>query len=103
MTLFLSHRGESDDAPENTLESFRLAVERHSDGIELDVWTSGDGQLVVAHDGNLKRLTGINLRISENKLSDLQKVYPVPLLSDVLQILPDNMQLQIEMKGGNDL
>ena len=33
-TVFLSHRGESDDAPENTMSSFALAAEMDSDGIE---------------------------------------------------------------------
>ena len=37
MTRFLSHRGESDDAPENTLAAYKLAMERDSDGIELDI------------------------------------------------------------------
>ena len=41
-TLFLSHRGESDDAPENTLAAFALAMERDSDGIELDIRMTSD-------------------------------------------------------------
>ena len=43
MTLFLSHRGESDDAPENTLSAFAIAMERDSDGIELDIRLTSDG------------------------------------------------------------
>ena len=34
--VFLSHRGESDDAPENTMQAYQLAMDRGSDGIELE-------------------------------------------------------------------
>ena len=44
MTRFLSHRGESDDAPENTLSAYKLAMERDSDGIELDIRLTADGE-----------------------------------------------------------
>ncbi len=48
--LVLGHRGAPALAPENTLESFRRALELGADGLELDVRRSGDGRLVVVHD-----------------------------------------------------
>lgn len=101
--IFLSHRGESDDAPENTMESFRLAFERQTDGIELDVWIAGDGKLVVAHDGDLKRVAGSSRKITESTLGELRLDYPVPLLSEVLDELPPSTRLQIELKAGEGL
>lgn len=46
-----AHRGASAVAPDNTLESFRLAVELGAGGLESDVWVSGDGEAVLDHDG----------------------------------------------------
>ena len=51
----VAHRGESADAPENTMASFRLAWERGDDAIELDVHLTKDGQLIVCHDPDTKR------------------------------------------------
>ncbi len=56
--LLFGHRGYSAKAPENTLASFRMAVEAGVPGIELDVHLCKSGELVVIHDHNLKRTTG---------------------------------------------
>ena len=50
MTAIWAHRGASAYAPENTIPAFELALSMGSDGIELDVQRSADGQLVVIHD-----------------------------------------------------
>lgn len=42
MTLWVSHRGESYDAPENTLSAFKLARERNTDAWETDIHFTGD-------------------------------------------------------------
>ena len=72
MTLFLSHRGESDDAPENTLNAFSLAMERDSDGIELDIRLSADGEVVCVHDETLERVAGAKLAVAEASLAELR-------------------------------
>lgn len=56
--LVLGHRGAPVEAPENTLRSFRLALEHGADGIELDVQPSADGVPVVIHDDTVDRTTG---------------------------------------------
>lgn len=99
MTLFLSHRGESDDAPENTLAAFKLAMDRDSDGIELDVRLTADKQLVIVHDADLKRVAGCDLTVSDSTLAELQAVHPVPLFKDMLPLLKKGKHLQIELKG----
>lgn len=48
-TVF-AHRGASLQAQENTVRSFERAVEIGADGVELDVWKSCDGELIVHHD-----------------------------------------------------
>ena len=52
----ISHRGESVDAPENTLPAFKTAVSRGF-GFECDVYLSKDGKVFTFHDGNLERTT----------------------------------------------
>ena len=56
----VAHRGFSYAAPENTLASTRLAIEAGSDGCECDVYRTADGKIVLMHDENLKRTTGID-------------------------------------------
>ena len=56
-TKVWAHRGASGYRPENTLEAFELAIRQGADGIELDVHTSADGELIVMHDENVDRVT----------------------------------------------
>jgi glycerophosphoryl diester phosphodiesterase len=53
----IGHRGASTLAPENTLASFRKAIELGVDYIELDVWNSLDDSLMVIHDNDINRTT----------------------------------------------
>lgn len=98
-TLFLSHRGESDDAPENTLAAFALAMERDSDGIELDIRMTSDKKIVCVHDATLERIAGKNMEVSEHTYHELCEVHPVPLISEALDVLLPGKFIQIELKG----
>lgn len=75
MTRFLSHRGESDDAPENTLSAYKLAMERDSDGIELDIRLTADGEAACVHDETIERVSGVRLAVSDATLAALR---PIP-------------------------
>lgn len=55
-TTLIAHRGESEDAPENTLPAYRMAVERGF-GFECDCYLSTDGKVFMFHDRNLSRTT----------------------------------------------
>ncbi len=98
-TLFLSHRGESDDAPENTLAAFTLAMERDSDGIELDIRMTSDKQTVCVHDPSLARVAGKDITVAEHTYQELCEVHPVPLISEALEVLLPGKFIQIELKG----
>ena len=99
MTRFLSHRGESDDAPENTLSAYKLAMERDSDGIELDIRLTADGEAACVHDETIERVSGVRLAVSDSTLAALRQYHPVPLLSEALAVLKPGKQMQIELKG----
>ena len=98
-TLILSHRGESDDAPENTLAAFSLAMERDSDGIELDIRMTSDKQIVCVHDPSLERVAGKNIEVASHTYKELCEVHPVPLISEALDVLLPGKFIQIELKG----
>lgn len=98
-SLFLSHRGESDDAPENTLDAFQLAMDQDSDGIELDIRLTADGKVVCCHDETLERVANSAVEVSAVNYSDLTKIHPVPLLSEALALLKKDAVMQIEIKG----
>ena len=57
--LVVAHRGASVERPENTLASFRLAIELGADALELDVRATADGEAVVIHDAMLDRTTDL--------------------------------------------
>ena len=73
----IAHRGVSGLEPENTVAAFVAAGNRSYFGIETDVRVTRDGQYVVNHDGDLKRVAGVDLVIEEATLAEIQAV---PLL-----------------------
>ena len=54
-TMVAAHRGGGDLNPENTLKAHKYSREIGSDVLEMDLWTSKDGHLIVNHDGDLDR------------------------------------------------
>jgi len=79
--LVLAHRGARQDAPENTIEAFVLALVQGADGVELDVHRSADGGLVVHHDADA---TGVGL-LALRTLADIRAARPdIPTLDEVL-------------------
>ncbi len=57
LETFISHRGESMDAPENTLPAYKTAVARGF-GFECDIYLSKDGRVFTFHDRTLTRTSG---------------------------------------------
>ncbi|WP_242340353.1 glycerophosphodiester phosphodiesterase family protein [Anaeromyxobacter sp. SG66] len=108
--LVLGHRGASADAPENTLSAFRLALEQGADGVELDVWRCATGELVVFHDEDAARLTGVALSVPDAPFAALRALdvgalrgdrfrgERIPRLEEVLEALPGAV-LNVELKS----
>lgn len=106
-----AHRGESTNHPENTMAAFKGAVEVGADWIELDVQQTKDKQIVVSHDSNLSRVTGVNKDIIDMTYNEISKLdagsffsekykgEKIPLLEDVIKFAKDNnIKLNIELK-----
>lgn len=111
MTKIFGHRGASGYAPENTIEAFRLAAEMGADGIELDVQMTRDGELVVAHDETVDRVSDGRGRIADLSLKELKqfrfnRTHPeygeatIPTLGEVFELLkPTKLEINIELKN----
>lgn len=102
----IAHRGyHSKDSgiPENSILAFEKAI-RNNCIIELDVHLLKDSNVVVFHDDNLKRMTGINKNLKECSYDELKEVYlnntnqTIPLLKDVLELVNGRVPLIIELK-----
>lgn len=72
--LSIAHRGHSIAYPENTLESYRKAIELGTEMIECDVNITSDGTLVMIHDATLDRTTSGTGRVSAATWQDVQQL-----------------------------
>ncbi len=104
--IILGHRGFMSREPENSIKAFIGAIEAGADGIELDVWLTSDGQAVVSHDNNLKRVSGIDRNIKDSTLKDVKEVdigrgERIPTLKEVFNIIPENSLVNIEIKDAD--
>lgn len=105
------HRGASGYAPENTLEAFQLAVDLGADAVELDVQLTRDGQILVAHDETIDRVSNGTGPIAAQTLAALKKydfnrVHPeyegakAPTLNEVFELLkPTRLMINVELKN----
>ncbi|XP_068386948.1 lysophospholipase D GDPD1 isoform X3 [Eschrichtius robustus] len=77
LSKHISHRGGAGENLENTMAAFQHAVTVGTDMLELDCHITKDEEVVVSHDENLKRSTGVNVNISDLKycVSELVKQY----------------------------
>ena len=111
MSLIYAHRGASGYAPENTLEAFELAAKMGADGVELDVQMTKDGEIVVAHDEGLSRVSNGFGLIHDMTLAQLKKLYfnkthpeyaraTIPTLREVYELLkPTGLRVNTELKN----
>ncbi len=106
----IAHRGAAGRAPENTIAAVRAAVEDGADWVEIDVQESLDGEIVVVHDSDLMKLAGVNRKIWDMSLAELQQVdvgswfadefsaERIPTLGEVLEEVRGKSLLLIELK-----
>jgi glycerophosphoryl diester phosphodiesterase len=107
--LVIAHRGASGTHPENTLVSFRRAVEVGADMIELDVQLTRDHQVVVVHDDTLDRTTDGAGPVAARTLDEVRRLDAgrwfapafagerVPTLAEVLAAIP--IPINVELKA----
>jgi glycerophosphoryl diester phosphodiesterase len=110
-----AHRGAMTTHPENTLPAFFEAIRVGAQMIEFDVQFSKDSALVIMHDGTVDRTTDGTGKVEELILADIRKLDAgswmgedfvgtgVPILEEVLAIMPRNVWLNIHIKGGREV
>lgn len=92
--IAFAHRGGRAHAPENTIEAFRRALELGAGGLETDAWLTGDGAVVLTHDGEVRR--GLRRRpIAELSAGDLPS--HIPTLASLYQECGTGFELMVDV------
>lgn len=109
--LNIAHRGNSWDAPENTIAAIERAIADGADYIELDVRHTADGVLVLKHDRDMLRVAGDPRAIWEIPYEELRALdagswfspafagEPVPTLAEAIEVIRGRAGLYLEPKG----
>ena len=113
--IIIAHRGESYDAPENTLAAINLAWKRKVQAVEIDVQLTNDNEIVVIHDKDTLRIAGKKKIIRKSSLKELKLLNAgfhkdekwqgehIPCLREVLATVPPNCKLIIEIKSDESI
>jgi glycerophosphoryl diester phosphodiesterase len=100
--LRIGHRGARAYAPENTLASFKKALEIGVDAVELDVRKTKDNQIVVIHDADVKRTTNGEGLVGELTLKEIQSFSSegekIPTFEETLDFLCSKVKMFIELR-----
>lgn len=106
----IAHRGAAGHAPENTISAVRQAIEDNADWIEIDVQETADGKVVLLHDSDFMKLSGIDLKIWDSTLTQIREIdvgswfapefsdQRIPTLAEVLQLTQGKSGVIIELK-----
>jgi len=106
-----AHRGASRTHPENTLTGLREAVRLGAQMVEFDVQLSRDGELVLMHDRTVDRTTNGSGAVAELTFEQLRRLdagswkdpkhrgEQIPTFDETLAAMPENVWLNIHLKG----
>ena len=106
----VAHRGDSVNAPENTRPAFELALLEHADWVELDVFMTKDGEIVISHDDDLSRTTGQKVFVHDLTYEEFSKLdvgkrfsnrfegLRPSTLDEILKLFKGKVKVQIEIK-----
>ena len=111
--IVYGHRGARGEAPENTIAGLRHAIDRGIRHVEIDLRLSADGQLVVVHDGTLKRTAGVKGKVAGTDARALGRLdaradgppWPnkqgtgIPTMTALFESAPEIRHWQLELKS----
>ena len=103
--ISIGHRGAKGYKPENTLPSFKHAMDLGCDWLELDVYFVS-GELLVIHDKSVDRTTNGKGNVEDLPLDYLRSLdagdgAPIPTLNEVLCLVNNQCGVNVELKGKN--
>jgi len=108
--MIIAHRGAAGKAPENTIASIHQAIKDGADWVEIDVQESRDGAVVVIHDSDFMKLAGVNMKVWNGTLEQIQKIdvgswfssefktERVPTLAEILKEARGKSRVLVELK-----
>ncbi|QDV53337.1 glycerophosphodiester phosphodiesterase [Gimesia fumaroli] len=116
-----AHRGNSSEFPENTLPAFESGIAVGADWLELDIFLTKDGKLVVTHDKTTQRVGDKNLTVADSTYAKLKTVdvatdfrkrlqktkqecppQQMPLLEDVLKLVKQQHRTRVSLQPKAD-
>jgi len=109
-TNYIAHRGyyeNNTDHPENSMNAFKRALDNNF-GIEFDLQMTKDNKIVIFHDDDMERMTGIKGRICDFTYQQLLKIdligskEKIPLFEDFVKLVNGKVPLIIEIKSCKD-
>lgn len=104
MPEVIAHRGANQEAPENSLDAFRIAVELGADGIELDIQLTADGVPVVLHDPAMPVTAGQpTIPVRFLSLVQVRKRGVIPTLDEAIELVAGRCRLYVEIKDSRAL
>ena len=101
--LKVGHRGARAYEPENTLRSFKRAIELGVNAVELDIRRTKDGEVVVIHDAKVDKTKNGKGLVSELTLEEIKQLVTekgerIPTLEEALDFLDKKVKILIELK-----
>jgi glycerophosphoryl diester phosphodiesterase len=113
----IAHRGFSSQAPENTVSSFKLAWEKGTDACELDMYLTTDQKIVIIHDADTERTTGVAKKVAQCSMAELRALdagswkgapwagEKLPTLEEALATMPvdKHKRFFLEVKVGPEI
>jgi len=101
--LKIGHRGARAYEPENTLRSFKKALDLGVDAVELDVRRTKDDKIIVIHDAEVDRTTNGKGLVDELTLEEIKELVTekgekIPTLEEALDFLDKRVKVLIELK-----
>ncbi|OHB51445.1 MAG: hypothetical protein A2Y10_20370 [Planctomycetes bacterium GWF2_41_51] len=112
--IVAAHRGASFTAPENTIASVMLAWQQGAPMVECDIHLTKDNRVIVMHDPNTRRTSGVFLNIADTNSAELRKLdvgswkdpnryknEKMPFLEELIDTIPPGRMLLIEVKCGD--
>ena len=112
--IIAAHRGDSYNAPENTISAFSRAIDAGADMIETDIYFSSDKRIVIHHNSLVNSDSG-KKSIGEMNFDDLKKLdvgewfspefkgERIPELAELFQLMKGKIYLNLEIKHQADI
>lgn len=101
-TKVAAHRGDTSQAPENSIRAIQSAIDKQMDVVEIDVQMTGDGVVVLNHDYTLLRVAGAQSSVHDLTFEELPELQigqeGIPTLSEALEAAKGKTSLIVEIK-----